>query len=694
MSSGGSSQIKGGGRAILSQESQLALIDLLMSLDKEDSSGGDNNNNKELSAHDKKREQKRFMKRLICQFEQRQLQQRFNTTTNSTTATVASKSNDSTRNEQSRSRSTANPTTQTSNQSTNNNNSNNNVRIELVEAIFPKSDTKDKKKKSSGSDTKKRKKKKSNESFKVGTKKVLVLPRTTSISDLLKKSKQKLKLKKLPIRAFIQHEEGILFDLDTDISGLEDGTVLYVSIIPKPMSEEEEVGDCEVDNEDDKDQTSSILPTIIDPLESVKQAYQKQESYRNTKQYSNNSSRIIPEVIDDEKRKSFTTIRQSLPVSNYKEHILQTINDNEVGVLSGATGSGKSTQVPQFLLEESSVSDGFNNSTMAEASSRRRYIVVSQPRKVAAISLASRVAEERGCPPPGVQGSSVGYMVRSDRRVCLPSCRIIYMTIGILLRMLVNQRNESNGSNNKVEEDDNIAPPLSIDTISHLIIDETHERDVNTDFVLTLLKGMISSPSSSSMPRLILMSATASSDLFIDYFSTKSIVPVAIDVPGRTYPVETKWLLDCEQYSGQQSMMIRHNSDQKNERANSNSSSGSINLSPRATENIDNKLIRALIVKIIEEQQTNNALNDTSDGNGRYRATGAILVFLPGMGEIESLARCLYDKGAVVSDRNLCKIMKLHSSIPKADQRQVFTPALVGTVKVVLATNIAEVCLF
>ena len=248
-----SSQIKGGGKAILSQESQLALIDLLMSLDKEDSGIDSDNNKKELSAHDKKREQKRFMKRLICQFEQRQLQQKFNTTT---------KSNDSTRIEQSRSRSTANPTAQSSNQSTSNIKSGN-VRIELVEAIFPKSDTKDKK---SSSDAKKNKKKKDS-TFKVGTKKVLVLPKTTTISDLLKKSKQKLKLKKTPIRAFIQYEEqGILFDLDVDVSGLGDGTVLYVSITPKPVSEEEEeVGDCEVDDENDKDQTTPI-PTTIDPI--------------------------------------------------------------------------------------------------------------------------------------------------------------------------------------------------------------------------------------------------------------------------------------------------------------------------------------------------------------------------------------------------------------------------------------------
>jgi len=482
--SSGSSQIKGGGKAILSQESQLALIDLLMILDKEDSGSDGDNNKKELSAHDKKREQKRFMKRLICQFEQRQLQQKFNTTT-----TVASKSDE----QQSRgTRNTANSTAQSSNQGTNSNSGN--VRIELVEAIFPKSDTKKKKSSSSSDTTKKKKKKKDSSTFKVGTKKVLVLPKTTSISDLLKKSKSKLKLKKTPIRAFIQHEEqNILFDLDIDISGLEDGTVLYVSVTPKPISEEEEeaAGDDGVDDENDKE---SSIPTIIDPLESVKQAYQKQETYRNTKQYNNGlqSRIIIPEVINNEKLKSFKGIRQSLPVSNYKEHILQTINENEVVVLSGQTGSGKSTQVPQFLLEESNDCDGGNSSTMAEASSsrRRRYIVVTQPRKVAAISLATRVAEERGCTPPGVNGSSVGYMVRSDRRVCLPSCRIIYMTIGILLRMLVNQRNECN--NNKVEED-NIAPPLSIDTISHLIIDETHERDVNTGKSASVLFHLMSS---------------------------------------------------------------------------------------------------------------------------------------------------------------------------------------------------------
>ncbi len=66
--------------------------------------------------------------------------------------------------------------------------------------------------------------------------------------------------------------------------------------------------------------------------------------------------------------------------------------------------------------------------------------MVTEPRRIAAMSLAHRVAEERGCPPPGAAGSSVGYMVCNDRRGHLPSCQIIYMTIGILLKMLMLDR--------------------------------------------------------------------------------------------------------------------------------------------------------------------------------------------------------------------------------------------------------------
>lgn len=284
------------------------------------------------------------------------------------------------------------------------------------------------------------------------------------------------------------------------------------------------------------------------------------------------------------------------------------------------------------------------------------------------------------------------------------------MTIGILLRMLVNRKSgavTANGGDDN-EDDGGIAPPLSIDTISHLIIDETHERDVNTDFSLTLLKGMIASPSYPYMPRLILMSATASSELFCSYFTIKGsgAEPASIVVPGKTFPVDCSWLCDCEEFAGQ-TMINRGGGSNKNgnqtsgnvhatdnEEKNDNGGNSAIKLSPRATEQIDNQFIRSLIVKLVQQQQSNGLLDDdTSADDGPYRETGAILVFLPGMGEIESLARCLFEEGTIVSDRNLCKVMKLHSSIPKAEQRYVFQPATKGTVKVVLATNIAEASL-
>ena len=256
-----------------------------------------------------------------------------------------------------------------------------------------------------------------------------------------------------------------------------------------------------------------------------------------------------------------------------------------------------------------------------------------------------------------------------------------------------------------------VVPPFSMDTISHLIIDETHERDVNTDFSLTLLKSIVSSSSSRTsgiVPRLILMSATASSKLFLSYFSTNGINPVAISVPGTTFPVECRWLSNCEKYTSQK-MMRCHDSKEGNDRGKSNvqrcndgderraiSSGGvgkTIELSPRAVEKIDNIFIRSLIVKIINEQLSDQSFAHDANNAAcdRGQMTGAILVFLPGSGEIESLARCLFEKSTIVGDRNLCTVLKLHSTISKSEQRRVFRPVSVGTVKIVLATNIAEV---
>jgi len=373
---------------------------------------------------------------------------------------------------------------------------------------------------------------------------------------------------------------------------------------------------------------------------------------------------------------------------------------------------------------------------------------------VAAISLANRVAEERGSPPPGETGSSVGYMVRSDRRFDEDTCKIVYMTVGILMRMLISESTSTNRSKPKTNENANAAATntktgsskddveespssrdepededgvsssaLSIDTISHIVIDEVHERDMNTDFTLTLLKGLMSSPSSSSSNvsrlahlKLILMSATVSSELFVNYFTTKNKStsarqsPSVIEIPGRTFPVDIKWLSECERFAGAFLWRSSNTSSKddspahekatktkKNDAIRSSDGTNDPNpiLSPPARDKIDDKFIRALIAKIVQQQQSSGQLrsmreSSTNGQHDEYRKTGAILVFLPGRGEIESLAACLYDKNTLVGDREICTILKLHSTAPRSEQAKVFRPAREGTVKIVLATNIAE----
>jgi ATP-dependent RNA helicase DHX29 len=124
-------------------------------------------------------------------------------------------------------------------------------------------------------------------------------------------------------------------------------------------------------------------------------------------------------------------------------------------IISGETGSGKSTQIPQFLLE-----NALNNN-------RACNIVCTQPRRISAISIASRVGKEMSDPDQFSRGSLVGYQVRHDAKIG-DSTRLTFCTIGILLRRL--------------ESD----PELL--NVSHVIVDEVHERSSESDFLLYLLR--------------------------------------------------------------------------------------------------------------------------------------------------------------------------------------------------------------
>ncbi|CAG9865213.1 unnamed protein product [Phyllotreta striolata] len=194
-------------------------------------------------------------------------------------------------------------------------------------------------------------------------------------------------------------------------------------------------------------------------------------------------------------------IRQNLPVFDYKQLILETVNNHQITVISAETGSGKTTQVPQFILED------------CAESQRPCKIVCTQPRRISTIAAAERVSFERG----DAIGSTVGYHIKLEQNYGF-NTNIIFCTTGVLLRNLM----------------------CSVDGLSkitHIIIDEIHERDKLADFLLICLKQDLN-----KYPNLkiILMSATISVSKFEEYFTNVQV----LSLPGRLYPIDVQYLED------------------------------------------------------------------------------------------------------------------------------------------------------
>uniref|UniRef100_A0A8C4VLS3 DExH-box helicase 30 n=1 Tax=Gopherus evgoodei TaxID=1825980 RepID=A0A8C4VLS3_9SAUR len=190
-----------------------------------------------------------------------------------------------------------------------------------------------------------------------------------------------------------------------------------------------------------------------------------------------------------------------LPVDPHKDTILSAIEQNPVVVIAGDTGCGKTTRIPQLLLER----------YILEGRGARCNVVITQPRRISAISVAQRVAQELG---PNMR-KNVGYQVRLESKPPARGGALLFCTVGILLRKL--QGNPS------------------LEGVSHVIVDEVHERDVNTDFLLILLKGI---QKLNPDLRLVLMSATGDNQRFSQYFGDCPVVKV----PGFMYPVKEYYL--------------------------------------------------------------------------------------------------------------------------------------------------------
>jgi len=185
--------------------------------------------------------------------------------------------------------------------------------------------------------------------------------------------------------------------------------------------------------------------------------------------------------------------RVSLPIYKLKHELLDAISDNKILVVIGETGSGKTTQITQYLVEA-----GYANNS--------KKIGCTQPRRVAAMSVAKRVSEEYGCK----LGEYVGYSIRFED-CCSPETIIKYMTDGMLLREALVDKN--------------------LTSYSVIMLDEAHERTIHTDILFGLLKQALKVRDDL---KLIVTSATLDAEKFSAFFNDCPI----FRIPGRTYPVE------------------------------------------------------------------------------------------------------------------------------------------------------------
>ncbi|XP_069986926.1 ATP-dependent RNA helicase TDRD9 [Penaeus vannamei] len=327
--------------------------------------------------------------------------------------------------------------------------------------------------------------------------------------------------------------------------------------------------------------------------------------------------------------------QSALPVFNAQKEVLAKIEEHQVVIIGGETGSGKSTQVPQFILDD------------AVEKHRHCNIIVTQPRKIAATSLARRVCRERGWQ----LGKIVGYQVGLDN--CTDAdTRLSYVTTEVLVQKLIHRGN--------------------LDAFTHIVLDEVHERDQHTDFALLIVKKLLYTVSRNV--KVILMSATIDTSKFANYFSTPVMGNL---VPAPVVSVGDNTLFKIQFYYLESLSVICRNRPSVLPELPS-----ILPEDPGISENMFK--LACEIVKCFDhvERQEEGIRSAASFVKRR----GAVLIFLPGLAEIEKLINLLSDD----STANQWMLYPLHSSITQEEQQRVFSVPPIGFRKVIVSTNIAE----
>ncbi|TKA72472.1 Pre-mRNA-splicing factor ATP-dependent RNA helicase PRP16 [Cryomyces minteri] len=284
--------------------------------------------------------------------------------------------------------------------------------------------------------------------------------------------------------------------------------------------------------------------------------------------------------------------REYLPAFAVREELLRVIRDNQVIIVVGQTGSGKTTQLTQFLYE-----DGYGKTGM---------IGCTQPRRVAAMSVAKRVSEEMEVKLGGL----VGYAIRFEDCTSKETS-IKYMTDGVLLRESL------------VEPD--------LDKYSCIIMDEAHERALNTDVLMGLIKKVLARRRDL---KLIVTSATMNAERFSRFYGGAP----EFFIPGRTFPVDIQYSRSpCEDY-------------------------------------VDSAVKQVLAIHVSQ-------------------GPGDILVFMTGQEDIEVTCELIEERLKLLNDPPKLSILPIYSQMPADLQARIFERAAPGVRKVIVATNIAETSL-
>eukprot|EP00053_Salpingoeca_punica_P017114 m.163705 g.163705 ORF g.163705 m.163705 type:complete len:1485 (-) comp17116_c0_seq1:220-4674(-) len=418
--------------------------------------------------------------------------------------------------------------------------------------------------------------------------------------------------------------------------------------------------------------------------------------------------------------KKMQAVRQKLPSYSLRDAVLATIKKSQVTIVCGETGCGKTTQVPQFLLED----------MVAQGMGGKCNIVCTQPRRLSAIAVAQRVAAER----VEETGDVVGYAVRLETKQSAKT-RLLFCTTGVLLRQLHSD------------------PQLS--HITHILVDEVHERSVDSDVLLAVLKGLLSKRRDL---KLVLMSATLDSARFSSYFQGAPV----LEIPGFTHPVTDYFLEDVVAMTGYQLPPLPRSRGKQNGGKGAASaaskpalSSGKASTSslpqqqqassgkaPAAASPVedwedrdtkdgddnngsdgddddedgpDREAVDAAAAALELEQAEDaaaSAVQDAADEDFQAQLSqseasinyeliaalvahicvtdkdeGGILIFLPGIAEIK---RCMREVQGLPGLPCTLEVLPLHSSVSPSEQTRVFQRMGARRRKVIVSTNIAE----